>query len=270
MSAPTPRVDTLLEGFGIQSDQGELAFCGVNLVEAVDEAGALRRIVVDTGHVGRHALLREALERRGLSGSDIDMVVLTHAHWDHIQNLRLFEGATVVVHPDELRYLDAPHRNDHATPRWTKAILDGLELRQATEGAELVPGVQVVEAPGHSPGTIALAVRTQEGTAVVAGDAIQNSRVAQERRNALVFWNERQANQSVAKLVELADVVYPGHDQAFRLSRSGAVEYIQRFHLTLLNAAEGMEGLSFDPVPDFRPKIMPGIEEQGSPGAPRH
>lgn len=264
MSVELPTVTTLLQGYSLGSDQGSFAFCGVNLVEGMDASGHIRRIIVDTGHAGRQLLLRQVLGDRGLATSDIDTLVLTHAHWDHVQNVDLFESAAVVVHPRELRYIRSPHRNDHATPRWTWAVLDQYDVREGIEGMELIPGVTIIEAAGHSAGTIALAVETDDGTAIISGDAIQDSTVARERRNALVFWNEEEANRSVSKLVELADVIYPGHDQAFRLSGSGAVEYVQKFQFKLLRASVSMPGLSFDGPPEFKPTIMVGIEDQNA------
>ena len=257
-----PTVTTLLQGYSLSSNQGSFAFCSINLVEGTDEAGDLRRIIVDTGHVGRHVLLEEALRQRGLEAGDIDTVVLTHAHWDHVQNGDLFDKAVFMVHPRELNYLRSPHRNDHATPRWTKSVLDTYQLKEVTEGAEVIPGVCVIEAPGHSAGTIALSVATGEGTAIISGDAIQDSLVARERRNALVFWDEQLANSSVDKLVTLADIIYPGHDQAFRLSKSGRVEYIQEFEFSLTNVPPSQRGVVVSERPPFRPSIMVGIEEQ--------
>lgn len=252
-------VDTLLQGSLLDSDQGGIAFCGVNLIEGRDSSGRLRRIVVDTGSSGRLTALTQALARRGLTGSDVDAVVFTHAHWDHIQILDPFDRAVFHVHPAELNYIKNPHAGDHATPRWTKAVLDQYDVREVVGGTELIPGVAVVEAPGHSAGTIAVAVTTDEGIAVVTGDAIQTGEVATSRRNGLVFWDEAQANQSVTHLVEMADLIYPGHDRAFRLSPGGAVKYVQDFQLTITGLTPGTSGLAFRPAPPFAPIIsVPG------------
>ena len=248
-----PTVHTLLQGSRLSADSGDIAFCGVNLIEGADADGHLRRIVVDTGHVGCGTALRRALAARGLTGSDIDTVVLTHAHWDHMQNLDPFDRAVIRVHHAELDYLKDPHAADFGTPRWTKAVLDCFDVRSITGGVELLPGVVVVEAPGHSAGTIALAVTTDDGTAVVSGDSIQDSRVARHRRNSLVFWNEEQANRSVAELVDMADVIYPGHDRAFRLSATGAVEYVQELCVTISGIDASTPGVTFVAEPPFEP-----------------
>ncbi len=250
------RVDTLLQGYQVESKEGDIAFCGVNLIEAPDGSGGTTRIVVDTGHFGRGVVLRRALADRGLSASDIDVLLLTHAHWDHVQGIQYFDNAMVMAHPKELDYISNPHGQDHATPAWTKAMLDQYDIRSVTEGHDLAPGVTVVEVPGHSPGTIAASVETDDGVAVITGDSIQNAMVAQQRRNGLVFWNEEQANRSVGKLVDMSDVIYPGHDQAFRLSGDNEVEYVAEFSFGLRRVLPDTPGLTFDLQPELAPQIF--------------
>lgn len=262
-----PSVDTLLEGYRLGTDQGSVAFCAINLIEGLDENGALKRIVVDTGHVGRRTDLDAALAQRGLGREDIDTVVCTHAHWDHIENLDIFTRAEVVLHTNERRYARRPHRNDFACPEWIGSVIDRYadRIREVEEGVRLLPGVEVVDAPGHSAGTIAISVATDDGTAVVTGDSVQNSTVARERRNALVFWNDQLAARTIDKLVTIADVIYPGHDLPFRIASDGKVEYVHDFHLTLTGVSADQEGLEFRTDREFSQVIMPGIEEQRLP-----
>ena len=264
MSGAVVKVETLLEGHRLDTNQGSVAFCSVNLVEVEDGDGVVKRALVDTGHTGRRVPLQRALARRGLSCADVDVLVCTHAHWDHIENLDLFERARIVLHRDERRYLKRPHRNDFACPAWVDAVFDrfGSRIDEVEEGTEVLPGVKVIEAPGHSAGTIALAARTDQGTAVLTGDSVQNSTVAIEGRNALVFWDEALAARTIAKLTSIADVIYPGHDRPFRLIKGGGVEYLRPFQLTLLNVAPGEPGLEFDDRPPFSPVVMEGIEDQ--------
>jgi N-acyl homoserine lactone hydrolase len=250
-----PRVETVLQGSLLGSNQGGIAFCAITLIEGTDASGQPRRILVDTGSSGRLGALTDALERRGLAPTDIDAVVLTHAHWDHMQILDPFAHAPFHLHPAELDYIKNPHAGDQATPRWTRAVLDRYDVRPVTGGTELMPGVSIVEAPGHSAGTIAVAVQTADGVAVVTGDAIQSANVATSGRNALVFWNEAQANASVARLVEMADVIHPGHDLSFRLSASGAVEYTDTVNLTITGMAPDTPGLTLLPPGPFNPTI---------------
>jgi glyoxylase-like metal-dependent hydrolase (beta-lactamase superfamily II) len=261
---------TLLQGYRLGTDQGDIAFCGVNLIEGPDESGALRRIVVDTGHTGRRTALEAVLRQRGLSPDDIDTVVCTHAHWDHVENLNIFSRARIVIHETELRYITQPHRNDFGCPEWIHGIF-GLykdRVTEVDEGTVLIPGVEVINAPGHSAGTIAISARTDEGTAVITGDSIQNSLVAVHRKNALVFWNDEQATRTIDKLLAVGDVIYPGHDQAFRILPGNQVEYVQPLRLALTKVSPEEPGLTFAPDGGLQQVIMPGIEEQRLPVLP--
>ena len=249
-------IDILLPGMAWSTTVGLPAFCTVALVESDGT-----RILVDTAHVGRRVVLEEALHSRGLTGADIDLVLMTHAHWDHAQNFDLFPQAPMLLHAKERIYAQKPHPNDWATPQWTGAALETHTIQEVAEGDELAKGVSVIEMPGHSPGSIGLLVETEEGVSGLTGDALHFARIALTGRNPLVFWNEREANESIAKMVSAADVLYPGHDRPFRLV-DGEIEYTVPFELTLTNLAPETEGLEFaEPTPPSV-WIMPGIEEQ--------
>jgi hypothetical protein len=111
-----------------------------------------------------------------------------------------------------------------------------------------------------------VAVASSDGIAVIAGDSIQNAMVARERRNALVFWDDKLATRSISKLLAIGDVIYPGHDLPFRLSADGHAEYLHDMELTLTGVEAGQPGLTLRADPQLRRTIMPGIEEQRLPG----
>lgn len=260
MSLDGPQIDVLLEGYGVNTNIGLTALCAVVLIEGPDSAGRHTRILVDPAHVGRRTFLWEALAGRGLSAADIDMVVLTHAHWDHVQNIDVFDHAPLYLNPDERRYCQSPHRNDWATPAWTGAILERMDLREVEEGDELIPGVGVVDLSGHTVGSIGITVENQDGRSLVTGDALHYASVALSRANPLVFWDDEQARCSIDRAVGMADIIYPGHDQAFRLTSGREIEYIRQFDLTITGTAPDRPGLHFKPEM-AAPWSMPGIED---------
>lgn len=213
-----PEVELILQGFSLGTDQGSAAFCGVTLIQGS------KRILVDVAHTGRRELLLQRLRERGLSPADIDIVVLTHAHWDHMLNIDLFSQAQIVLHPRELAYAHQPHVEDWATPAYTGLILDQMQLREAQEGDEIDDGVRVLDTPGHSAGSISLVVQTETGPAVICGDALPNARTALAGTPYLIFWSEADARRSAAKILSPGGIIYPGHDRPFSL-HGGAIHY---------------------------------------------
>ncbi len=204
-----PKLDLVLQGYSLASDQGSIAFCDVTLIEGS------RRILVDAAHTGRRTQLLAALQERGLSPADIDVLVLTHAHWDHMLNVDLFKNAEVLLHPRERAYAKAPHEEDFATPPYTGLILEQMRLREVQEGEEIDDGVRVLETPGHSPGSISLIVQTDDGPAVVCGDALPNARCALQGTPYLIFYSDEAARNSAAKITSAGRFLYPGHDRPF-------------------------------------------------------
>src|SRR5262249_23625480 len=182
-----PRIDVLLDGFGINTSAGRVAMCEVILIEGAGADGRPTRILVDPAHVGRRTLLLDALASRGLAPGGLELVVLTHAHWDHVQNIDLFAHAPVYLHPDERRYCEHPHQNDWATPVWTRDILERMQVREIADGDELIPGVGVADLPGHSAGSIGITVQNEQGLSLIAGDAVHYASVALTRQSRLVF-----------------------------------------------------------------------------------
>jgi glyoxylase-like metal-dependent hydrolase (beta-lactamase superfamily II) len=110
--------------------------------------------------------LAKLLEEKGLAPHDIHMVVNTHLHDDHCGNNHLFPEARFVVHADELEFCRNPHPLDH---RFDDMFITDCEFETVTEETEAAPGVVLIPAPGHTPGTMAVKVDTHHGPAVITG-----------------------------------------------------------------------------------------------------
>jgi N-acyl homoserine lactone hydrolase len=254
-----PSISMVLPGSTMNTSAGGMSFCNVWLIEGE------RRILFDSAHVGRRRLLTERLHERGLTPADIDAQVLSHAHWDHVQNIDLFRNAPLLMHGHELRYAHRPHENDYATPPWTAAILDMMRTQEVGEGHEIMPGCRVIELPGHSAGSIGLEIETDDGLCVIAGDAVRAADAALSRQATLIFWNEEQADASVARVADAAvkrdAIVYPGHDRPFRI-HGGEALYTMDYPITV----NGAPGATFVADPPLAARwVMPGIEGQRLP-----
>ena len=266
-----PKIDILMQGSGVNTNVGIIGFCTVVLIEGE------KRVLFDSAHVGRRTYMQEQLRVRGLTPDDIDLQVLSHAHWDHIQNLDVCRNAPILVHPDERAYAQDPHPNDWATPAWTGAVLESITVQEAGEGYEIMPGCKVIDLPGHSPGSIGLEVETDDGVWIITGDAIHNAPVAQAGHNPLIFWNQEQADASIRRCNQSGAVILPGHDRPFRL-KDGEIQYIGDFAMAINGANPATPGLAFDAVGEEYMRgsaegwkkgagqvwVMPGLEDQPS------
>lgn len=251
----TVKVDVLLHGQSLRTNQGIAAFCSVVLIEGT------RRTIVDYGHIGRRNVLLAALRERGLTPNDIDVTVATHVHWDHIQNLDLFFESPMLVHPLERRYAQQPHRNDWATPAWTGAMVETHpNIVEVDEGYEIEPGVRIIATPGHTAGSICVVADTDDGVAVVTGDVLHSAGIARAGQCSAVFWDPDQAKAAIARIVDMADIIYPGHDRPFRV-RDGAFEHTVPFEIEVSGLDPADPNVKF--VSSAREQwVMPGIEDQ--------
>jgi N-acyl homoserine lactone hydrolase len=122
----------------------------------------------------------ERIERRlaslGLACEDIDLVVLSHLHYDHAGNVNRFKNARVLVHRAEMSYAilatRIPPQEDFA---YSKYDLDGDEVQWelVDDDGEIAPGLEVITLEGHSPGMLGLVVHLKEaGTLICPGDAL--------------------------------------------------------------------------------------------------
>lgn len=109
----------------------------------------------------------------GLGVDDIDFVVASHLHFDHAGNMQMFKGsnARLICNDKEKEFAfgyDGPFNGAHL-----KADYEGLEFETVSGDTEILPGVTLIEAPGHTPGTMSMRVDlAQSGTMIFTSDAI--------------------------------------------------------------------------------------------------
>ncbi len=131
------------------------------------------RVLVDTGMTQSHPLLDDMeprlrpLHEQDLDLSTIDIVVNTHLHGDHCGGNHLFAGRPIYVQRQELE--DARSQDDYSIREWVE--LPGVEYTTIDGELELLPGVRLVPAPGHTRGSQIVVVETGGRPIVIAGDA---------------------------------------------------------------------------------------------------
>ena len=131
------------------------------------------RVLVDTGMTELHPAVADMdplirpLNEQDFDLGSIDMVVNTHLHYDHVGGNRLFAGKPIYVQRRELD--DARTKPAYTITDWVDA--PGVEYVPVDGELEVLPGVRLVPAPGHTDGTQVVVVETGARPTVICGDA---------------------------------------------------------------------------------------------------
>jgi N-acyl homoserine lactone hydrolase len=97
---------------------------------------------------------------------DVVCVINTHLHFDHCGGNRLFPGVPIHVQARELA--DARSLDNYTFPEWVD--FEGATYVEHEGEAEVLPGIRLLPAPGHTDGHQAVVVETGEGLVVIGGD----------------------------------------------------------------------------------------------------
>ena len=130
------------------------------------------RVLVDTGLTTLHPLVADlapSLRPEGweqLDVGSIDLVVNTHLHFDHCGGNHLFAGRPFYVQRRELD--DALGPEPYTVREWVEA--PGVRYVPVDGELEVLPGVRLLPAPGHTRGSQVVVVGTGPRPEVVAGD----------------------------------------------------------------------------------------------------
>jgi glyoxylase-like metal-dependent hydrolase (beta-lactamase superfamily II) len=136
-----------------------------------------------------HTPFLAALEAAGASRDDVDVVINTHLHFDHVGwNTMLVDGEWVPTFPnarhyvgaDELRYWNGvepgargPYGasvDDAIAPLQTAGLLTLFECGDALPG-----GLVALATPGHTPGHVSILCPTGSDTLVITGDVLHHA-----------------------------------------------------------------------------------------------
>ncbi|MDR2442487.1 MAG: MBL fold metallo-hydrolase [Deltaproteobacteria bacterium] len=135
------------------------------------------KVLVDTGN-GPAANLMKNLAAAGIAPEDIKVVLLTHYHGDHIRGLideagkAAFPNATVYGSIAEDKYwLGSENRGEEAQ-KCLSPYESSERYKLFSPGSEVLPGVQVVELYGHTPGHVGFLFEGGDEDFLAWGDVV--------------------------------------------------------------------------------------------------
>lgn len=135
-----------------------------------------QRILLDTG-LGAQGNLLNALSAEGIAPGDIDIVVITHMHFDHFggaldaSGAPTFPNARYLIGGEERAFwaagpslgeLAVPAEQNDQSRQGALAALAAMEdvLEEIAPGDEIAPGITAIDAKGHTPGHLAVEINS--------------------------------------------------------------------------------------------------------------
>ncbi|MFH1382661.1 MAG: N-acyl homoserine lactonase family protein [Chloroflexota bacterium] len=193
--------------------------------------GSKPRIMVDTGLTTAMAprsfptalnTPEAALARLGLKPDDIEIVIVTHLHFDHIGLGHLYRKARFIVQKKELDYARNPHPME--AHLYDRSMFEDLDFEVVNGRKRIIPGVSVLLTPGHSPGGQSVVINTSAGKAIITGFCCQlrtfepteaMKQQGWEASAPMLHQDVRDVYDSVLKVKRRADIIIAQHDPSF-------------------------------------------------------
>ena len=186
------------------------------------ESMALWFQLVAAGATGTHIQsLEEGLAKVGAKPEEIDTVILTQLHPDHVELASRFSNAKFIVQKKELDFALNPH--PAAALFFPKEHFEGLDFEIVNGDQEITDGVRVLLTPGHTAGGQSVAVDTDAGTAVITGFCCvrQNFEPPEMLAQMMpvlspgMYIDGLELYDSIMKVKETADIVVPLHEAEY-------------------------------------------------------
>ena len=147
-------------------------------------------VVIDTGNglgafeqsKGVVGQMNANMTAAGIDPKNVDIVVVSHLHGDHMNGLKKPDGS--LVYPNAEIMVPAAEwafwmdsANEGKAAGYTKSVFglpkkafEGLKVTQFEGGKDIAPGISAIAAPGHTPGHTAFAVQSGSGKLLVQSD----------------------------------------------------------------------------------------------------
>ena len=168
-----------------------------------------KKILIDPGHYHYFGNIMDHLAILSLTPRDIDIIIITHGHPDHMEGVKIFADtdALICIHAVEMDFIR------EVAPHYGEALgIPGFEPDFLLQEGELKIGnmtFRVIHTPGHSPGSICL--YWPEKKVLFTGDVVFNQGLG---RTDLPGGNGGQLKESIKNLSRFeVDYIMPGHGE---------------------------------------------------------
>jgi N-acyl homoserine lactone hydrolase len=171
---PAPWVDVPSHCVLVETDEGKILWdtsCPRDWEERWGPTGLQEFFPYDK--VSEDEYLDSRLNQMGVGLDEIDYVILSHLHFDHAGNAQMFKNtnAKLVCHEKEREFafgFGGLFNGAHL-----KTDYEGLDFQTVSGDTEFLPGVKLIETPGHTVGTMSMQVTLPDsGAMIFTSDAV--------------------------------------------------------------------------------------------------
>jgi len=189
------------------------------------DAGGTVEVLEYRGFPGGRKIqtLKEGLGKYGVKPEDIDIVLLTHLHHDHIALAPEFKNAKFIVQKAELE--GAAKWNSHPLFKgaFPEDMINAVKMDTVDGDTTIVDGIDVLLTPGHTAGAQSVAVNTSKGCAIIVGACtvqanFEPSPEVREKMSVIapaIHLSAVDAYDSSVRIQEMADIILPGHEPKY-------------------------------------------------------
>jgi glyoxylase-like metal-dependent hydrolase (beta-lactamase superfamily II) len=182
-----------------------------------------KRVLIDPGHRNLFEHVRRGLQQLDLTTRDIDAVICTHGHPDHLEAIPLFkEGRTLfTLHEIEWQWMHSIGKSMVASYGIDlDAIQPDFFLREGDLSLDSLD-LEIIHTPGHSPGSLCIYWHSQK--ALFTGDLVFREGIG---RTDLPGGDGTRLKESIKRLMDLdVEWLLPGHGDIIK----GAVQVQKNF-----------------------------------------
>jgi N-acyl homoserine lactone hydrolase len=168
---------------------------------------------------GDKGYLDASLAQLELTPEDIDILVLSHLHFDHAANAKMFDNGKTRILTSQAELDGVASIQGYSQGAHIVSDFSGLDIGGIAGDDEIVPGVSVIQTPGHTWGTMSLMVDLPEdGPKIFTSDAVYlRDSWGPPAVGAAIVWNNLAWLESVEKLRGIvertgAEPIF-GHDE---------------------------------------------------------
>lgn len=165
----------------------------------------------------------EGMKLIGVDAAEVEHVIISHMHYDHVGNMEQFPKATFHIQDEEMAFVTG-RAMTHKPLRHSFVLSEVVEMVSAIYGdrvvfhdgdEEVFPGISVHLIPGHTRGLQSVKVHTKRGWVVLASDAAHYYESITDGTPFLTHENLYLMLEGFRRLRKLAPDdahIVPGHD----------------------------------------------------------